>query len=63
MYHFNPSCQMIETRAIVRGRFGLKVAKKNFSFQSSKQKVKFLLFVNFNISVWTIEIKRCVCNF
>ncbi len=28
MYHFNPSCQMIETRAIVRGRFGLKATKK-----------------------------------
>ena len=62
MYHFNPSCQMIETRAIVCGRIGLKAAKKkNFSFQSSKQKVKFLL--NFNIYVWTTEIKRCICNF
>ena len=48
MYHFNPSCQMIETHAIVRGRFGLKVAKKKKLFISIVQtKSKIFTFRKF----------------
>ncbi len=47
MYHFNPSYQMIETRAIARRRFGLKVAKRKTFYFNRPNKSKIFTFHKF----------------